>query len=232
LAGSSRSRLRAGRSAERVGRTCHIASRVREGRTRGRHVRLAHQGRDPIRSRPVPGHNGSPVMPKRARRKRARRMTARRVLWGEVQELCGEDLARLSGVWTATPPEALQFLLNRAMSALTAIAVQADDVPFDEYWAYKVDAQGNILAEPNKWAKMEMALRDEVRQISTDMERLGIAKRLAAVEESKAAWVLAAIRSAATDAGLSNDQVRLLGEGIRRHLAEEPVGVPSESAVA
>lgn len=167
-------------------------------------------------------------MQKREQRERSRRMTVRRVLWGEVQELCADDRET---VVAATPPEALQYLLNRAYGALLTAAQQADDVPVDEFWVHKLDGHGNFIAEPNKWAKLEMALREEVRLISTDMARLGIADRLASVEEAKASWVLAAIRAAAGDVGLTNDQVRLLGEGIRRHLAEPP-DVPEAGAVA
>jgi hypothetical protein len=145
-------------------------------------------------------------------------MTRRRVLWHEAVELCGNDPKWLDS--NTSVAEALQLVLDRAMGHLYAAATFADDIPVDEFWVKYWDAQGNIRVEPNKWYKLETALRDEVHLIAADMMRLGIAERLAEVEERKAAWVLAAIRAAAADAGLDNDQVRRLGEGIRRRLVE------------
>jgi hypothetical protein len=115
---------------------------------------------------------------------------------------------------------ALQLVLDRAMGSLYVAATFADDVPVEEFWVKYWDAQGNVRVEPNKWYKLEAALREEVHSIASDMTRLGIAERLVEVEERKAAWVLAAIRAAAADAGLDNDQVRRLGDGIRRRLVE------------
>jgi len=156
-------------------------------------------------------------------------MTRRKVVWGEIQQLVeSTDPARMAGVGTV---EALQFCLDRAMTALYVAATMADDVPVEEFWVRFVDAQGNTRVEPNKWWKLEQALREEVSGLASDMTRLGIAERQVAVEEQKAAWVLAAIRAAAADAGLSNDQVRLLGEGIRTRLIEGPA-VPADEVAA
>ena len=145
-------------------------------------------------------------------------MTHRRVLWAEARELCADDPR-----WWETSTgvaEALQLVLDRAMGSLYVAATFADDVPVDEFWVRYWDAQGNVRVEPNKWYKLEAALRDEVHQVAADMMRLGIAERMVEVEERKAAWVLAAIRAAAADAGLDNEQVRRLGDGIRRRLVE------------
>jgi hypothetical protein len=145
-------------------------------------------------------------------------MTVRRVLWAEASELCGDDPRWLES--RTSVAQALQLVLDRAMGSLYVAASYADDVPVDEFWVKYWDAQGNVRVEPNKWYKLEAALRVEVHQIAADMTRLGIAERQVAVEEQKATWVLAAIRAAANDAGLNNEQVRLLGEGIRRRLVE------------
>jgi hypothetical protein len=145
-------------------------------------------------------------------------MTVRRVLWAEASELCGEDPKWAEQRSSVT--QALQLVLDRAMGHLYVAATFADDIPVDEFWVKFWDAQGNIRVEPNKWWKLEQALRGEVHGIANDMARLGIAERQVAIEEQKATWVLAAIRAAANDAGLDNEQVRLLGEGIRRRLVE------------
>jgi hypothetical protein len=146
-------------------------------------------------------------------------MTRRVVLWHEARELCADD-PRWEQTANVSIAAALQLVLDRAMGSLYVAATFADDVPVEEFWVKYWDAQGNVRVEPNKWYKLEAALREEVHAIAADMTRLGIAERLVEVEERKAAWVLAAIRAAAADAGLDNDQVRRLGDGIRRRLVE------------
>ena len=155
---------------------------------------------------------------KRERSRRRRRMTHRKVLWHEARELCGDD-PRWDESQTSIA-QALQLVLDRAMGSLYVAATFADDVPVEDFWVKYWDAQGNVRVEPNKWYKLEAALRDEVHGIAADMMRLGIAERMVEVEERKAAWVLAAIRAAAADAGLDNEQVRRLGDGIRRRLVD------------
>jgi hypothetical protein len=166
----------------------------------------------------VSGTRSGGQIKKAEQRQRKRRMTHRRVLWAEAAELCGNDPRWETS--QSSVSQALQLVLDRAMGSLYVAATFADDVPVDEFWVRYWDAQGNVRVEPNKWYKLEAALREEVHHIAADMMRLGIAERLVEVEERKSAWVLAAIRAAASDAGLDNDQVRKLGEGIRKRLVE------------
>jgi hypothetical protein len=103
-------------------------------------------------------------------------------------------------------------------------ASEVDKLSPDEFWVQKVDAQGNTLVEPNKWYQLEERCREEVGKLAGLMSQLGIAERQVQVEEARAMLVVAAIRDAARDAGLTQAQTRALGSALRTRLrdAEEP----------
>lgn len=65
---------------------------------------------------------------------------------------------------------------------------------------------------------MEREARQEVEKLASMMTQLGIAERVVRVQEAQAVLVVAAIREAAIETGLSQDQVRRLGEAIRGRL--------------
>jgi hypothetical protein len=120
----------------------------------------------------------------------------------------------------ASTADVLQEVLDRAVGGMRYAASEVDKLSPDEFWVHKVDAQGNTLAEPNKWYQLEVAARAEVERIAGLMSQLGIAERLVQVEEAKATLIIAAIRDAARDAGLDNTSIRKLGSALRGKLAE------------
>lgn len=134
-----------------------------------------------------------------------------------------EGYVRTSGTSSS---QALQEVLDRAVGAWRYAAEKADLVQEDEFWVSKVDAQGNTLVEPNKWAQLEIQARQEVAELAGLMSKLGLAERAVRVEEARAALVIGAIRDAARDAGIPAGQVKALGAALRERLEQaEPVAV-------
>lgn len=120
----------------------------------------------------------------------------------------------------------LQECLERAVGGMRYAASEVDKLSPEEFWVERIDAQGNRLVEPNKWYQLEQDARAEVERLAGMMAQLGIAERQVRVEEAKAALIVAAIRDAAREAGLSGAQMRALGSGLRKRLEEQtPVEV-------
>lgn len=77
---------------------------------------------------------------------------------------------------------------------------------------------------------MEREARIEVEKLASMMTQLGIAERVVRVQEAQATLVIAAVREAAIDAGLSHDQVRSLGASLRDRLDTARVKQPTPAA--
>lgn len=112
----------------------------------------------------------------------------------------------------------LSFALRRVHATMLWAGRQADDVPLDQFWVDKWDAQGNRLVEPNKWFQLERAMRDEAVKLAARMQELGLAERAVALEEAKAVMVAQAVRAAAEAAGFDEEQVQRLGVELRKSL--------------
>lgn len=114
--------------------------------------------------------------------------------------------------------EVLQECLDRVVGGMRYAASEVDKLSPDEFWVYKIDAQGNRLTEPNKWYQLEVQCREEVERLAGMMSQLGIAERQVQVEEARAVLIISAIRDAAREAGIPQKQVRALGQGLRERL--------------
>jgi hypothetical protein len=128
----------------------------------------------------------------------------------------------------ATVAEVMEWCLRRLYGQLRFAASQSDAIPLEQFWRYKVDAQGNVLASPNKWVRLELELSDKVVDITRHMAALGIMERQVQLDEAKVALVITAVRNAAVAAGLSEDQLAAMGQQLRAQLA--PGVVAEESA--
>ncbi|WP_445151142.1 hypothetical protein [Baekduia sp. Peel2402] len=116
------------------------------------------------------------------------------------------------------PVEVLQEILDGAVADLRYAQSKVDALPDDE--AFRDTAQGVV---PNEWIRLRDRYRDELERMTNNMVRAGIADRAVRVSEAKAALMVAAIKDAALDIGLPGDQVRALGEALRRRIQEHQV---------
>jgi hypothetical protein len=112
------------------------------------------------------------------------------------------------------PADALQEVLDRAVSMLRFAGSKADELP-------ESDVMVNTAFGPmlNAWARLETDLRQEVGALASRMVQIGIADRAVRVQEAKAALLVQAIMAAARDAGIPRDKVRALGPALRTQLA-------------
>lgn len=137
--------------------------------------------------------------------------------YGELVRLAAEN--KLD--YPTTPVAAvdvLQELLDRSTGNWRWAAGQLDLVSAADFWVQKIDAQGNVLVEPNKWYQLERAAASEVERLAGMMAQLGIDERLVKVEEARAVLLISAVREAAREAGISANQVRALGSALRSRL--------------
>lgn len=142
-----------------------------------------------------------------------RRSRAKGKAYGELMLVASEQgVKRRSGQSAA---DVLQECLDRAVGGMRYAASEVDKLQPEEFWVRKFDAQGNALVEPNKWYQLELTCREEVERLADIMSKLGIEERRVQVEEAKAALMVAAVREAARDAGLSPGDVRKLGAALR-----------------
>lgn len=131
-----------------------------------------------------------------------------------------QEIELAQGTSTA---DALQTCLDRAVALLHFAAAEVDAIEIDHdapatdngFFITHVNPQGPDLVEPHPFVKMEREARLEVEKLAAMMTQLGIAERTVRIEEAKTALVVAAIRDVALEIGLTHDQVRALGEGIR-----------------
>lgn len=107
-------------------------------------------------------------------------------------------------------PDLLGEVLARAVGGMRYAASEVDKVPVDEFWVRKIDAQGNVLVEPNKWYQLELACRGEVAELADLYARLDLDRRRVELEEAEAALWAGVIREAARRSGLKPAQQRQL----------------------
>lgn len=115
--------------------------------------------------------------------------------------------------------DVLQEVLDRAVGGMRYAASEVDKLSPDELWVKYHDDDGNVTnVRMHKWYRLEVECRQEVMKLAGMMQSLGIAERAVRVEEAKAALMVAAVRDAAREAGLSAGQVRALGSALRNRL--------------
>lgn len=160
-----------------------------------------------------------------------RKTEARRKIFRELVHMAAEQGAAIElGVSTAG---ALQECLDRAVALYRFAADQVDritppdgvwegqslaDLPVSDDPLFEVmpNPQGPDLVTRHRYFLMEQEARLEIEKLASMMTTLGIAERVVRVEEAKAALLIAAVREAAMDIGLTHDQVRDLGAALRR----------------
>lgn len=173
------------------------------------------------------GHRGTPATPHRSRKSQTRSRIFRELVHIAAEQ--GHSIPL--GVTTA---DALQECLDRAVALYRFAADQVDnlstDLPegeehlsnlptsADPLFEVISNPQGPDVIQPHRYVLMEREARQEVEKLASMMTQLGIAERVVRVQEAQAVLVVAAIREAAIETGLSQDQVRRLGEAIRGRL--------------
>lgn len=127
------------------------------------------------------------------------------------------------GVSTA---DALQGCLDRVVALWRHAASEVDALAEDEVFTLLISSTGVANEVPNVWIQHEAELRKEIEHLAATMTGLGIAERRVRIEEAQAALLVASIRDAAVEAGISHDQIRLLGEHLRARLDQSKVDIP------
>jgi hypothetical protein len=180
------------------------------------------QGKDGVGTNPD-------VRPEPAHRSRKKHERSR--IFRELVHIAAEQGASVRlGISTA---EALQECLDRAVSLYRFASDQVDnltislpddtilsELPVDEdplFEVYRTEGQPPII-RPHRYALMEKEARIEVEKLAAMMTQLGIAERVVRVQEAQAALLVAAVRDAAIEAGIPNEQVRALGAALRHRI--------------
>lgn len=106
------------------------------------------------------------------------------------------------------------------------------DLPTSQDPLFEVisNPQGPDIIQPHRYLVMEREARIEVEKLAAMMTQLGIAERVVRVQEAQATLIVAAVREAAIEAGLSHDQVRALGSSLRDRLDSAHQKQPSPAA--
>lgn len=181
------------------------------------------------------GHNGTPDPRHRSTSKKKHETRAR--IFRELVHIAAEQGSSISlGTTTA---DALQECLDRAVALYRFAVDQVDNLTVDlpdgvEYLSelptardplYEVidNPQGPDIIQPHRYVLMEREARIEIEKLAAMMTQLGIAERVVRVQEAQATLVVAAVREAAIEAGLSHDQVRVLGSVLRERLGDAHV---------
>lgn len=170
--------------------------------------------------------------PRASSRTRHRKSETRRRIFRELVDIAAAQGASISlGVSTA---DALQECLDRAVALYRFAADQVDnlyaDIPSDnlsnldttEDPLFEVipNPQGPDVIQPHRYVLMEREARTEIEKLAAMMTQLGIAERVVRVHEAQAALMIAAVRESAIEAGIPHEQVRLLGQALRRRVEE------------
>jgi hypothetical protein len=113
------------------------------------------------------------------------------------------------------PGEALQEVLDRAVSMLRFAGEKAADVPEDQ-----VIIMGAFGPMENVWVHLEERMRLEVGHLAANMVKIGLAEREVRMKEAQAALIVAALVEAAREAGIPRDQVKRLGPALRAKLTD------------
>ena len=180
----------------------------------------------PGRNSSAPGSKGRGTTTRTSRKRAARQRAFRELL----EHASGAGINISLGISTA---DALQECLDRAVALFRFAASKVDELPEDDIFEIQVGPNGATSIVPNRWRIFEDAARAEIERLAATMTGLGIAERKVRIEEAQAALLVASIRDAAVEAGISHDQVRLLGEALRRRV-EKPIDVapsPASSGV-
>lgn len=125
------------------------------------------------------------------------------------------ERSRSSASLGSDPIEVLQELLDGWVADLRYAQSKVDGLPEDE--VFRQTAQGTVA---NEWIRLRDRYREELERASTNLVRSGIADRAVRIREAQAVLFVHAVQDAASDAGIPLDQVRALGQALRRRVNE------------
>jgi hypothetical protein len=162
----------------------------------------------------------------RTRKKRE----ARSKVFRELVRIAADQGAPI--VLGVTTADAMQECLDRAVALFRFAASKVDELSDDDLYLTVRGPNGAESRIPHQFVEMETEARLEIEKLAAMMTQLGIAERTVRIEEAKAALVIAAIRDAAIDVGLDNDQIRLLGQAIRTRIEAASASMAPHSASA
>jgi hypothetical protein len=149
-------------------------------------------------------------------------------VFGEMLEIAARHGTLHSLQFGISTSDALQETLDRAV-AIWRFCVQqvdehsmgiAEDGEVVGFFETQAGPGGALITVPNRWVAYEREARIDVENLAASMTRLGIAERNVRVAEAQAVLLAASVREAAIEAGIAPEQVRTLGEAIRKKLSD------------
>lgn len=114
-----------------------------------------------------------------------------------------------------TPYEAMPMLLQRSWSWWRFFSDKVDNLDEDKFWLTDPRTGERV---PGAEFELEQRMLTVVKSVCNDMMRLDIDERGAQIEEAKLQVLGVAIAAAAQEAGLTEDQQKLLGKELRKQL--------------
>lgn len=138
-----------------------------------------------------------------------------RKLFGELSEM--RRIAKVPGPGKSME-SMLEDLRNRAYALWRYAAAEVDALPEDEFWVRKVDAQFNVVVEPNKWVQYEAACRAELEDLGVKLIGLGLEERRVRIEEAEAEVVTKFLDAVLDGLNLTEAQQQALPVAIDRAL--------------
>lgn len=162
------------------------------------------------------------------------RRKARSAVFRELLEIAdAQQIYVRTGTSTG---DALQRCLDRAVALWEYAATQTDAFALAPESTNDEDGGGFFEIQllpggasewiPNKWYRVEREARQDIERLAGMMTQLGIAERHVRIQEAQAALMVAHIREASIEIGLPPEQVRALGEALRRRVAGATIDVP------
>lgn len=105
-------------------------------------------------------------------------------------------------------------VLDRITQLFRYVQGEVNALEQDEFWVRKVDAQGNVLVEPNRWVQLERDLQDQLVEILGKVDGLDIEERRVTIEEAKAALVARFMDAVLDKLELTKEQQGLIGAAV------------------
>lgn len=170
---------------------------------------------------------GGDVKGRAREQRKAKNKRRQSLLWGEALEIAKTyDIPVTTGNSLVV---VLQTVLDRLMDKWRMVCQRVDQLPQEEWLSSKVDAEGNVLVEPNIWIQYEATLRAELADLALRMGHLGVDERKVRVQEAQIELLGRAVAAATRRAGLDPETTRTVGQYLREELAaadEEAANAP------
>lgn len=138
----------------------------------------------------------------------------------ETRRSIGRDrLPFVDAALIPDPAERLKEIMADLTSQWYHAVAQRDAVPMEDFWVRKYDAQGNLLVEPHPWYQEAERIGLRLEAVCQNAIKNGLAERMAAIEEFKAAMFIASLRQVLDRLQLTPEQRALVGPAL--HEARE-----------